>query len=277
MLSIVIKKLDLCLSSNYLLNKAHQMLCIEGLPDRYCTQERNILQSRQTKFLFSSQYDKPPNCPQLQHYTPVTALVHFGKENLQWITFTVLVPILLWSPTLKSVDDLPSGTEYFYLIGLWMAPCGKMHMILLDKETGTSRMIPPESLSYYRQFKSCVSIKLSSNFFQFAWERYLHHIDHNGPHYIFDDTYSFRHNPERSSDVKVLYSMLIVIAILVMLFHFVCDDVVAVTVVIVYFLIIFDYCNCFCCYYNCYHDSLINVVVVFFIVVGCCFKCLFID
>ena len=192
-------------SSNYLLNQHQQTLCVEGIPDRYCTQERNIRQLRQTKYLFTSQYDKAPHCPQLQHFTPVTALVHFGKDGIQWITFSVLVPISLWSSSLTSLDELPSGTDYYYLLGLWMAPCGKMHMIILDKDTGSTTMIPPESLSHYRQFKSCVSIKISDNFFQFAWDRYMYHIDNNGPHYILDDTYSFRHNPNRSSDIKVLY------------------------------------------------------------------------
>jgi hypothetical protein len=189
-------------SSNYLLNQQQQTLRIKGIPDRHCSQERNILQVRQTKFLYRSQYDKPPYCPQLQHYTPVTGLVNFVKD-FQWITFTILVPSSLWSTTLKSVEELPPGTDFFYLIGLWMAPCGKMHMIILDKDSSTTRMIPPESLSFFRQFKSCVSIKLSDNFFKFAWERYMHHIDFKGPHYIVDDSYSFRHNPNRSSNTKV--------------------------------------------------------------------------
>lgn len=189
-------------TSNYLLNQPEQTLRVEGVPDRECIQEKNILQLRQSKFLFTSQYDKHPLCPQLQHFTPVTAMVNFAKD-IQWITFTVLVPISLWSPDLNSITELPFGTDYFYLIGLWMAPCGKLHMILLDKEAGTTKMIGPDALSFYRQFKSCVTIKLPNNFFKFAWDRYLHHIDHKGPHYIIDDTYSFRHNPHRSSDIKV--------------------------------------------------------------------------
>ena len=119
--------------------------------------------------------DAPSKIGILQYWSAASIVLNSAKKGIFKATFSVLLPKDI-ALTACDKSKIPDNCDLLILLALWMAPCGQFHSI------GTINGGSVQRLPEYNSWVTAPYIDVSENY-NILWEKYLHYINNQGPHW----------------------------------------------------------------------------------------------